>query len=298
VTELRDLPGVPGRLEPDGVRRHMDTRWLGDEIHCLERVGSTNTVAADLAARGAAHGTVVIAEAQESGRGRLGRSWVSPGYKNLYISIVLRTDLPADRVPQITLLAGVAACDAVADWHEAVIKWPNDVLIDGRKVGGILAETRVEAAERVVVLGIGLNLNATNEDFPAELRGKATSLFIATGRPVDRAHVAGRLLTEIERRFDDLSVAGFAPIAQAWRERSLMIGRSVRVEEAGDLIAGEALGLDADGALRIRLDSGAERRIVAGDVTVLGGYGQSMHTQFHETSLSPRHCGEKEKPAT
>lgn len=271
MTESRNRVG--SRLEPDEMRRHMATRWLGADLRCLETVGSTNTVARELANAGAPHGTVVIADAQTNGRGRLGRSWVSPAGKNLYLSAILRADLPVESVPLITLLAGVAVVDTVAEWHAAAIKWPNDVLIDGRKLGGILAETEGQGAERVVVLGIGLNLNAAFDDLPAELHNKATSLFIAIGRPVERARVAGRLLSHLERRYDDLAARGFAPLAEAWRARCGMIGRQVRIAEPDGVVAGEALGLDAGGALRVRLDSGAERRVVAGDVTVLDGYG-------------------------
>ena len=260
------------RLLPSDIRPHLDTRWLGRDLRCLDAVDSTNTVARDLARSGATNGTVVIAESQSQGRGRLGRGWVSPAYKNLYLSVVLRGELPMERLPQLSLLAGVATCDAICEWHLATIKWPNDVLIDGRKVAGLLAETDSDRGERFVILGIGINLNAEQDDFAPELWDKAGSLRMALGHPVDRARVAGRLLTHLEQRCEEWRDQGFASIAAAWRERSDLIGREIVVQEPGGTVTGRAIDLDDDGALRLRLASGAEHRVVAGDVTVVGGY--------------------------
>ena len=260
------------RLSPDRIRRHLDARWLGRELHCHDRVDSTNLVARELARSGTAHGTVVSAESQSQGRGRLGRSWVSPAHKNLYLSIILRCDLPADRLPQIGLLAGVAACDTIREWQPAALKWPNDVLIAGRKVCGILAETEGGSDAPIVILGIGINVNAEENDFPEELRRKASSLRLAGGGPIDRARVAGRLLTHLETWYDTWAQRGFAPVATAWRGRSGLVGQMIHVAEPGKELAGRVVGLDEDGALRIRLTNGDEHRVVAGDVTVVGGY--------------------------
>jgi BirA family biotin operon repressor/biotin-[acetyl-CoA-carboxylase] ligase len=180
--------------------------------------------------------------------------------------------VPADRLPQIGLMAGVAACDALREWQPATLKWPNDVLIGARKVCGILAETEGDATGRVVILGIGVNVNAEADDFPDELRDKAGSLRLADRRAVDRAHVAGRLLTHLETWYDTWAQRGFAPIASAWRDRSGLIGQMIRVAEPGTEIAGLVVGLDEDGSLRIRLPDGDEHRVIAGDVTVVGGY--------------------------
>jgi BirA family biotin operon repressor/biotin-[acetyl-CoA-carboxylase] ligase len=269
------LRGVPDRLLPNEIGDCLETRWLGRSLHCFESVGSTNSVAREMAAAGAPDGTAVVAEGQSQGRGRLGRSWVSPPRRNLYLSVVLRMALPLDRLPQISLLAGVAACDAVREWHAAAIKWPNDVLVGGRKVAGILAETEGGGGVRSVVLGVGVNLNSLLDDFPEDLRDKAGSLRLATGAPVDRARFASRLLGHLERRVDQLGASGFAPIAAAWSERCDLIGHTIRVREPGHAVSGEVLGLDAGGALRLRLSGGGEHRVVAGDVTVVGGYGET-----------------------
>lgn len=264
---------MPGSLSADEVRRNLETKWLGRRLTCLDQVDSTNLVARQLARSGAEHGSVVSAESQTRGRGRLGRSWVSPAHKNLYMSVILHSDLPADRLPQVGLLAGVATCDALCEWQPTTLKWPNDVLIGGRKVCGILAEMEGSPGGRSLILGIGVNVNAEEADFPGELRRKAGSLLLASGRPVDRARVAGRLLTHLETWYDTWTREGFSPIAAAWQERSGMIGQMIHVAEPGTVIVGQVLGLDDDGGLRIQLPSGQEHRVLAGDVTVVGGYG-------------------------
>lgn len=274
VPPATGTPPESERIRQGELVKLLRTRWLGRELHCLDEVDSTNAFARDRARAGAGHGTVVLAERQTHGRGRLGRSWVSPGFKNLYLSVVLH---PTEQTPMtwIGLAAGVALCDAVAAWHPAALKWPNDVLIGPRKVGGILTEVEGAAADACVVVGIGVNLNCEAEDFPPELRNKAGSLRMALGRPVDRTAFAARLLGALEERCDQLRQEGFAPLAAAWHERSRMNGRRVTVAAPEGEVSGLVLGLDADGALRLRLDSGDEYRVLAGDVTVVGGYGET-----------------------
>jgi BirA family biotin operon repressor/biotin-[acetyl-CoA-carboxylase] ligase len=259
-------------LTAAAIEPHLRTRWMGRVLHIFPELDSTNITARDMAAAGAADGTAVIAEAQRRGRGRLGRSWASPAGKNLYLSVLVRGDVPLEHVAQLSLLSGVAACETVRQWCRAEIKWPNDVLIDGRKVVGILAELHGSGAERTVVLGIGVNLNATLDDFPEELRDKAGSVSLATGAAVDRAHFAGRLLNALETRYEQWSREGFAPIAAAWRSLTPLIGREIRVQEPGALVEGTVIDIDDEGALRLRLADGAEHRVLAGDVTVVGGY--------------------------
>lgn len=260
-------------LSREAILPHLETRWLGRELHCFEVLDSTNTTVRELAASGAADGVVVIADAQRRGRGRLGRAWVSPARVNLYCSIALRSTLPPERLPQTTLLAGVATCETIREWcPRAAIKWPNDVIIDGRKTAGLLAEMEEQGDRRTVVLGIGVNLNSTADDFPEDLRATATSLRVADGAGIDRARFAGRLLTRLEARYDEWRDHGFAPIAAAWRALTPLIGQRIHVEETAGSVEGTVCDLDDDGALRIRRDDGSEYRVVAGDVTVVGGY--------------------------
>src|SRR5260221_23884 len=165
-------------LTPATIAPHLQPRWL--------------------AAAAAADGTVVIAEAQRAGRGRLGRSWASPAGKNLYLSAVLRCEMPAERLAQISPLAGVAVCETVREWCAAEIKWPNDVLSDGRKVAGILAEMDSAETGHVIILGIGVNLNADLDDFREAVRDKAGSVGRARGRPARPAAFTAGVLDKVE----------------------------------------------------------------------------------------------------
>ena len=267
---LLEIPDRLGELE---VRPLLNTHDVGQALHWYEEVGSTNDVAKELAEEGALHGEVVIAERQSAGRGRRGRSWSSPPRKNLYLSVVLRPDLPPARAPEVTLLAAVAVCQAVrrAGVASAAIKWPNDVLASGRKLAGVLTEMAAEV-ERVqwLVVGIGVNVNAAAGDFPDELRELATSLLIERGDPVPRALFAAALLTALEEWLDRHAAEGFAPVRAAWREMSDTLGREVRVRVGSADLVGLAEDVDETGALLVRTASGLER-VVAGDVEMLRG---------------------------
>lgn len=259
-------------LTAEAIRAHSGARWIGREMHCLQSVDSTNTRARELGVQGALDGTVVTAEEQTAGRGRRGRTWLSPPGRNLYMSIVLRSELPPESIAQLSLVAGVACAEALAEWCAPRLKWPNDVLVAGRKVVGILAELESRGAAPFVVLGIGVNVNMELDDFPPELRDKAGSLAVATGSHLSRARVAGRILACLEQRYDELRRRGFGAAARRWCELSGFVGCWLEVQEPGGVVAGEVLRLDDDGALRLLLADGREHRVLAGDVTVLDGY--------------------------
>jgi BirA family biotin operon repressor/biotin-[acetyl-CoA-carboxylase] ligase len=265
---LREIPDRLGELE---LAPLLNTHDLGRTLHWFEEVGSTNDVAKALAEEGAAHGEVVVAERQTAGRGRRGRSWVSPARKNLYLSAVLRPDLPPARAPEVTLLASVALCQAVrqAGVSAAAIKWPNDVLASGRKRAGVLTEMAAEV-ERVqwMVVGLGVNVNAAADDFPEELRPVATSLRLERGEPVPRALFAAAVLTALEEWLDRHADEGFAPVRAAWREMSDTLGREVRVSGGPADLTGVAEDIDEVGALLVRTAAGLER-VLAGDVELL-----------------------------
>ena len=262
-------------LSVDDLRRACTAARFGQEIRYFESVSSTNTVAHELALEGAAEGTVVIAETQSKGRGRLGRTWESPPYRNLYMSLVLRPQVSVAYAPQIGLIGGLAVAETAREWWavDATIKWPNDVLVGGRKAAGILTEMEAED-DRVcfIVLGVGVNLNSTPEDFPPDLRDKATGMCSAAGAPIDRVRFTARLLSQLEQRYGLFLREGFAAIRPLWEGLSCLAGRHVQIEGGGEQCAGVAIGLDADGALRVLRANGEETRVVAGDVSVIGGY--------------------------
>jgi BirA family biotin operon repressor/biotin-[acetyl-CoA-carboxylase] ligase len=261
---------VPDKLTPLELRPLLNTHDVGQVLHWYEEIGSTNDRARELAEEGAEHGEVVIAEAQTAGRGRRGRLWVSPARKNLCFSVILRPDLPPARAPELTLVASVALCDALRQAGvQAGIKWPNDLLASERKIAGVLTELAAEA-DRVhwVVIGAGVNVNAREEDFPEELRGEATSVLLERGEPAPRALFAAACLTALEGWIDRHAEEGFAVVREAWRERSMTLGREVTVRTDGREIVGTAEDIDDAGALLVRGPAGLER-ILAGDVALL-----------------------------
>jgi BirA family transcriptional regulator, biotin operon repressor / biotin---[acetyl-CoA-carboxylase] ligase len=231
----------------------------------LGRVDSTQAVAFALAADGAADGTVVVAESQTAGRGRRGRAWVDEPGASLLASIVLRPRLEPARLPGLSLAAGVAVAEALIRTAGLAprLKWPNDVLVDGRKIGGILLESRLGGATAgpvTVALGIGVNLG--QRLFPADLAQRATSVWLATGRLVDRDVLLTALLDALTDWRRRLEYRGFAPVRARWRELADTLGRTVTV----DGVRGVAVDIDVDGALLVHDAEGRRHRLVAGDV--------------------------------
>jgi BirA family biotin operon repressor/biotin-[acetyl-CoA-carboxylase] ligase len=230
------------------------------EIVRLDIVDSTQEVAFALAERGAAEGTVVVADSQRAGRGRRGRIWRDEPGASLLCSILLRPRIPPAMWPLLSLAAGVAVARALGRVARVAVrlKWPNDVVIDGRKVAGILLESRASGSS-VVVIGIGINVG--QRSFPADLGPAATSLRLATGAPVDRETLLPTVLEEVATWCGRLEREGFAPVRDAWKAMSAMVGTTVRT----DALTGRAVDLDDDGALVI--DDGRRRhRLVAGEL--------------------------------
>lgn len=260
------LTGVPDRLTSLELAPLLGSLALGASIHAFDLVDSTNEVARALAEDGAEHGTLVVAEAQRRGRGRRGRSWLSPPKANLYFSLVLRPELPIHRVHELTLLAAVAVAEVLQEaGFEAAIKWPNDLMIRGRKVGGILTELTLEDDRvRFVVLGIGLNVNL--DPIPEEIARFATSLSLERGEPLPRAFLLAALLAGLETWLEKDVALGFEPVRQRWRELSSTLGRQVQIDDGPAAIEGVAVDLAVDGALLVRDAAGVVHRVVAGDV--------------------------------
>lgn len=245
---------------------------VGQRIVCQEETVSTNLDAFRMAEAGAMEGTVLLAERQTGGKGRLGRRWESPAGVNLYCSVILRPQLPPYEAPQLTFLSAVAVARAVqlVSGLQPAIKWPNDLLLNGRKVAGLLNEMNAET-DRVgfVILGIGVNLNMRAEQFPDDLRSPATSLFLETGVPVSRQLFAVRLLQELDREYARFLRHGFGPARDEWARYCNAFGHEVRVDVGGSTVQGPFAGVDQDGALLIQLPGGRCERILSGDITVL-----------------------------
>ncbi len=251
---------------------------IGWRIHYFEELDSTQLVARELLSAGAGEGTVVIAERQTAGRGRMGRTWHSPSGVNLYCTIVLRPAMKLAEVARLSLVAGVAADDALTPIapHLVSLKWPNDIWLRGRKAGGIIAEAVTDERQALlgVLLGIGININLRADDIPPELRDKATSVLIATGRPVDRIAVAAALFSALGSRYMEVQTRGFDAVRADWERSSALTGKRVTVVDGGKRRSGVVKGIDSDGALL--LDTGRRTaRIVAGDVSIEGAYDQT-----------------------
>jgi len=266
------LVSVPDVLHADDLlARLYKTKIIGRDIRVFEQTTSTNDVVEKLARDGVKEGVVVFAESQTKGRGRLGRKWISPAYKGLWFSILLRPELRPQETTQLTVVAATALCRAIQSETglDPEIKWPNDILVGGKKVAGVLTELSAEL-DRVkhVILGIGVDVNLGAGEFPAELRKQATSLKIEAGRPISRAELAMAILQELDNDYRRVGAGQFAEVADEWQARCKTIGRNVTIQIGSRRIQGRAESLGGSGELLLRTEHGHLERISGGDVTL------------------------------
>jgi BirA family transcriptional regulator, biotin operon repressor / biotin---[acetyl-CoA-carboxylase] ligase len=255
------------RLLPEWLGHELASSVFSSHILYHETIDSTNRCAKDLAAAGAAEGTVVLAEEQTGGRGRRGRSWVSPGKENLLFSVLLRPCLPPDRVFSLTMILALSAMDAVKSLSGLLpqIKWPNDLYAGMKKLGGILTEFSITRKEvDWVVLGLGLNVNRR----PEELAAQATSVLEETGIRVSRNHLLFEILTGLEAAYREILAGRIEACYRRWSEACFILGQAVQIESARERIEGKALCIEPDGTLILETPEGDLRRIVAGDVSL------------------------------
>jgi len=256
-------------LTPGVLAARLQTRLLGRHAMVLDEVDSTNSEAMRLAAEGAPEGLTIIARRQRRGRGRLGRTWHTLDDSSLAMSILLRPQRPPETIAQLTLVAGVACQRALSYFSEGIrIKWPNDLLHQGRKLAGILTEMRAEPGHvQAVVLGIGINVQRPRRGWPAEISQPVTDLSTVSGKTVSCLDVALRLLACLELAYFSYLDEGFEAIRHQWWDAHVASNRMVRINDGGNAIEGCATGLDHDGALLLRTEAGT-RRIIAGDLEV------------------------------
>jgi len=264
------LLSTPSLLLPLEIKNGLDTKFIGQNIHWEYEVSSTNTVALKLAEDGAVEGTVVVSEAQRQGRGRLGRTWVSQAENGIYLSLILRPNFVPMKAPMLTFIAAIAVVETLEQlFHlNAQIKWPNDVMIHGKKVAGILTELRAEMEGiHHIILGIGINVNTTR--FPKEFQDRVTSLSLELKEKVTRVKIVQTLLETIERWYLIALSTHADVIFHRWSELSCTLHRRVEVNLGDEIVQGIATHLGASGSLFVQLDSGQEREILAGDVTMI-----------------------------
>ncbi len=263
----------PDALHADDlIARLGATRVIGRDIQVFNETTSTNDVAEKLARDGVREGVVIFAESQTKGRGRMGRRWVSPQGKGLWFSVLVRPPLAPLAATQLTVIGATAIARAIREVTglSPQIKWPNDILLDGKKVVGILTELSAEADQiKHVILGIGVDVNVT--EFPAELRDTATSLALATGGELSRARLAAAILRELDRDYARICEGKFAAVAEEWEQQCVTLGRRVRIHIGERAVSGRAESLDTDGALIVRSDHGRLERIIGGDVVIEKG---------------------------
>ena len=260
-----------GELSVERIKAALETAWVGQHVVYFPVIGSTNDEAKRLAESGAPEGTLVIADHQTAGRGRLNRRWWSPPESSLLSSLVFRpTFLAPHQAQRLTMVCSLAVCDAIAEVAglATAVKWPNDVLLEGRKVCGLLAELGTAGSWlEYVVVGIGLNVNLSfaKDDTPA-LMAPATSLKAASGHRVSRLSVLVAMLRHVEARYERLR-GGVLPHDE-WQARLATVGQTVQVTMPDHTLTGLATSVDADGALLVRRTDGRVERVLAGDVTL------------------------------
>ena len=245
---------------------------IGSEIVFFPLTASTNTEAAELAAKGQREGTVIIADSQTEGRGRRGRTWSSPAGRNLYLSIIVRPDLPPRDAAILTFMSAVACASVIRKLSsvQVSIKWPNDLMVADKKTGGILTEMKADA-DRIdyAVIGVGINLNLDSSDMPDSIRETATSVMLQTGHPQSRTLYALEIIKSLDSWYTILLQSGKGPVLNAWKSLSSTIGRNVTATTGEVKLTGLAEGIDNEGLLILRLPDSSVIKINAGDVTIL-----------------------------
>jgi len=267
------LTGVPNSLSPTQLALFLNTERLGREVHYFEVVDSTQTIAHKLAQEGAPHGTIVIGEEQTAGRGRMSRPWESAKGTGIWMTIILRPDVSPQQASSFTLVVAVAVTMAIKSLYphvEPAIKWPNDLLIRGKKCTGILTEMQAEAdVVQALLVGIGINANQLEDDFSPDIANIATSLRIAAGEEINRAALVATILQYLEQ-FTELFVQdGFASIKELWEQMSCTIGQRIEVTTIRERFEGIASGITDEGVLQLTQSDGTIRTIYSGDIKIL-----------------------------
>jgi len=255
-----------------GIRKNSKTRILGcKEICIFQETDSTNIQAFKIASNGAPEGSIVIAECQTGGKGRFGRKWVSPSGKNLYLSIIVRPDIPAQFAPKLTLVTAVALSDTLeaAGAKNHMIKWPNDILFNDKKISGILTEMK-GGSDRVdfIIIGVGVNLNSSQDDYTVEIKDSAVSLKDILGKEINRIEFLNSFLFHFETNYSEFIHGRFPEILSKWIQKSGIINRRIEVTNFDDVITGIVTEVTPEGNLMLQTADGI-RHIHSGDINYI-----------------------------
>lgn len=262
-------------MNKEAIEQQLKTSWAGRNLWYYDVIDSTNNKVMEMGAEGAPHGTTVVADQQNGGKGRRGRTWISPSKTNIYVSILLRPDFEVTKAPMITLLMAYSIAEALREacQLDVKIKWPNDIILNKKKICGILTEMSMkDHSMDYVVIGVGINVN--NEEIPQELRKSATSLKLETGKAVDRAALLARILERFEKDYEAFCRAGdLSEIQNAYNRILVNVDKQVRVLEPGNEYQATAHGINHLGELLVEKEDGTMENIFAGEVSVRGVYG-------------------------
>jgi len=268
------LVEIPDSLTAKEVVPRLETAWLGKAYHYLEIVDSTNNYALQLASKGSPHGSVVVAEEQTQGRGRLRREWLSLPNRGIYLSLLLTNPLPLRVAPISTYVAALALAKVLRSKYglPSAVKWPNDVLVRERKVAGLLTEMQSDQDfSRFIVIGIGINVNFSREEMAGPFRYPATSILLETGEPVKRQYVLVDFLSQFEKDYDNFATNGFSAISAELEDFSIILGKKITILCGEREISGKAMGFTPEGALLLLGSDGTRETVWAGDVTHVEG---------------------------
>lgn len=265
------LQSSPDTLQKEQIEQYLTSSRFGQTIHYFDQCPSTQPIAHNLAQENAADGTIVICEEQTAGKGRLSRAWKSSKGKGIWMSVIIRPDIPPIKAPQFTLIAAVAVTRAIEDVANvrAEIKWPNDLLINGKKCTGILTELQADVDRvQAIILGIGVNVNQDIEEFPEDIQQIATSIKMVSGIHVDRGQLVARILHHLEIYTDLYVNHGFEPLKLLWESYSGTLGKRIKAVMIHEEIEGVALGITNDGVLQVRTDDGKVHGIYSADIEI------------------------------
>lgn len=262
---------APDKLTNTEIIHNFRSNLFGKNILSFDEVKSTNDIAAQSAEKGTTEGTLVTAESQSAGRGRLGRSWHSPPGKGIYLSIVLKPDFSPEKAPGISLVTALALARTLelSDLAEIKIKWPNDILISGKKVAGILTELSADRAKiKHLIVGVGININHEAADFLPELRQNATSIKIALGHEINRVQFLQQFLIQFEKQYLEYQRSFLEPSLESLRKYSSLIGHEVEINLRDEQLKGKAVDIDSEGRLVLEI-KGKKVAVASGEVTVI-----------------------------
>ncbi|WP_029329072.1 biotin--[acetyl-CoA-carboxylase] ligase [Lentibacillus jeotgali] len=263
------IAGSPDKVSENTLHWGLQTKWLGKNIIHKTTTNSTQQVAHQAARDNAEHGTVIIADEQTRGKGRMARQWHSTRNKGIWMSMILRPSIPPAAAPQLTLLAATVLADVITKYTSAEpkIKWPNDLLVNDKKTAGILTEMQAEQDRiQYIAAGIGINVNHSNNDFPEDISNKATSLKLETGEDQQIVQIIQKILMSFEKAYDSFIQDGFSDVKNKWESYGYKIGEAIRIRTNSELLDATFTGIAEDGALIVQSETDGPRRIYSGEI--------------------------------